>query len=151
MFAPGRLNRASEKRWFAEDDSAHLADRITLVHISLLKSKIHRATVTGAEVNYEGSITISADLADEAGLEEYERVSAGNMTNGERFETYVIYGARGRGLIELNGATAHLGKPGDILTIMSFGWYDVEEAASHQPNVVLLGANNQVIRQSATV
>jgi aspartate 1-decarboxylase len=121
------------------------------VHISLLKSKIHRATVTGADVNYEGSITISADLADEAGLEEYERILAGNLTNGQRFETYVIYGARGRGLIELNGATAHLGKPGDLLTIMSFGWYDVEEAASHQPNVVLLGAENRVIRQNAPV
>jgi aspartate 1-decarboxylase len=121
------------------------------VHISLLKSKIYRATVTGANVNYEGSITISADLADEGGLEEYERILAGNITNGERFETYVIFGARGRGLVELNGATAHLGKPGDILTIMSFGWYDVEEAASHQPNVVVLGANNCVIRQSASV
>jgi aspartate 1-decarboxylase len=121
------------------------------VHISLLKSKIHRATVTGANVDYEGSITISADLADEAGLEEHERVLAGNMSNGERFETYVIYGGRGRGLIELNGATAHLGKPGDILTIMSFGWYDAEEAASHQPNVILLDANNCVIRQKAAV
>ena len=102
-------------------------------------------------MNYEGSITISADLADEAGLEEYERISAGNITNGERFETYVIFGARGRGLIELNGATAHLGKPGDVFTIMSFGWYDVEEAASHQPDVVLLGAKNSVIRQSSVV
>jgi aspartate 1-decarboxylase len=128
-----------------------LADSIIIVHISLLKSKIHRATVTGANVNYEGSITISADLADEAGLEEYERILAGNITNGERFETYVIFGARRRGLVELNGATAHLGKPGDVLTIMSFGWYDVEEAASHQPNVVVLGANNSVIRQSAAV
>jgi aspartate 1-decarboxylase len=128
-----------------------LADRIVIVHISLLKSKIHRATVTGANVNYEGSITISADLADEARLEEYERILAGNITNGERFESYVIFGARGRGLVELNGATTHLGKPGDILTIMSFGWYDIEEAASHQPNVVVLGADNSVIRQSAAV
>ena len=121
------------------------------MHISLLKSKIYRATVTGANVDYEGSITISADLADEAGLEEHERALAGNLTNGERFETYVIYGGRGRGLIELSGATAHLGKPGDILTIMSFGWYDSEEAASHQPNVILLDANNCVIRQKAAV
>jgi aspartate 1-decarboxylase len=135
----------------AEDDRAYLADRIIIVRISLLKSKIHRATVTGAEVNNEGSITISADLADEAGLQEYERILAANMRNGERFETYVIYGARGRGLIELHGATAHLGKPGDILTIMSFGWYDVEEAATHQPNVILLDANNCVIRQKAEV
>jgi aspartate 1-decarboxylase len=121
------------------------------VHISLLKSKIHHARVTGADVNYEGSITISADLADEAGLEEYERILAGNLTNGERFETHVIFGARGRGLIELNGATAHLGKPGDILTIMSFGWYDVEEAASHQPNIIFLDAENRVIRENAAI
>jgi aspartate 1-decarboxylase len=107
--------------------------------------------VTGANVNYEGSITISADLAELAGLEEYERILAGNLTNGERFETYVIYGARGRGLIELNGATAHLGKAGDLLTIMSFGWYDVEEAASHQPNVILLGAGNRLQQESASV
>lgn len=121
------------------------------MHISLLKSKIHRATVTGANVNYEGSITISADLADLAGLEEYERILAGNLTNGERFETYVIYGTRGRGSIELNGATAHLGKAGDLLTIMSFGWYDVEEATSHQPNVILLGADNRVLQENAPV
>ena len=117
------------------------------MHISLLKSKIHRARVTGADVNYKGSITISADLAQEAGLQEYERILAGNMTNGQRFETYAIFGSRGHGLIELNGATAHLGEPGDILTIMSFGWYDAEEATSHQPTVILLDTDNRVIRQ----
>ena len=117
------------------------------MHISLLKSKIHRARVTGADVNYKGSITISADLAQEAGLQEYERILAGNMTNGQRFETYAIFGSQGQGLIELNGATAHLGEPGDILTIMSVGWYDAKEATSHQPTVILLDAHNRVIRQ----
>ena len=79
------------------------------MHISLFKPKIHRVTVTGADVNCKGSIAISVDLAKEAGLQEYEWILAGNMTNGQRFETYVIFGSRGHGLIELNGATAHLG------------------------------------------
>ena len=87
------------------------------MYISLVKSKIHRAVVTGADVNYEGSLAISADLAESVELEEYERILVGNMTNGERFETYVIYAGRGSGTILLNGAAAHLGKPGDRLTI----------------------------------
>src|ERR1700758_1644217 len=102
------------------DDKSKLKATFRAVYISLLKSKIHRASVTGADVNYEGSLTISADLAELVGLEEYERILVGNMANGERFETYVIYGIRNHGVIELNGAAAHLGKPGDRLTIMSF-------------------------------
>jgi aspartate 1-decarboxylase len=110
------------------------------VQISLLKSKIHRAVVTAANVNYEGSLSISADLAELVEL-------VGNMANGERFETYVIYGIRGQGGIELNGATAHLGKPGDRLTIMSFGLFDPEEARTHQPKIIILGEKNEVLRQ----
>jgi aspartate 1-decarboxylase len=117
------------------------------VQISLLKSKIHRAVVTAANVNYEGSLSISADLAELVGLEEYERILVGNMANGERFETYVIYGIRGHGEFELNGAAAHLGKPGDLLTIMSFGWFLPEEARTHQPKIVVLGKMNEVLRQ----
>jgi aspartate 1-decarboxylase len=117
------------------------------VHISLLKSKIHRAVVTGADVNYEGSLGISADLAELVELEEYERILVGNMMNGERFETYVIYAARGHGTIALNGAVAHLGKPGDILTIMSFGSFDPAEVGTHRPKVIVLGEKNEVLRQ----
>jgi len=117
------------------------------VQISLLKSKIHRALVTAANVNYEGSLSISADLAELVELEEYERILVGNMTNGERFETYVIYGVRGQGAIELNAAAANLGKPGDRLTIMSFGLFDPEEARTHHPKVVVLGETNKVFRQ----
>ena len=117
------------------------------VRISLLKSKVHRAVVTGADLNYEGSLTISADLAEVAGLEEYERILVGNIANGERFETYVIYGLRGKGAVELNGATAHLGKPGDRLTIMSFGSYDSAEARTHSPKIVVLDKNNRVLRE----
>jgi aspartate 1-decarboxylase len=117
------------------------------VHISLLKSKIHRAVVTGSDPNYEGCLSISADLAELVELEEYERILVGNITNGERFETYVIYGVRGHGTIALNGAVAHLGKPGDILTILSFGLFDPAEVGTHQPKVIILGEKNEVLRQ----
>ena len=117
------------------------------MHFTLLKSKIHHACVTAANVDYEGSLTVSADLAERAGLEEYERILVGNMGNGQRFETYVIYGVREHGLIELNGAAAYLGKPGDRLTIMSFGLYTAEEARIHQPQIIILDGKNRVLRQ----
>lgn len=121
------------------------------MHLTLLKSKIHRAAVSGASLNYEGSMTISADLAKSVGLLPYERILVSNMKNGERFETYVIYGTPGAGIIELNGATAHLGGIGDRLTIMNFGQYTPEEAAGHQPSVILLNERNEVIRSSSEV
>lgn len=114
--------------------------------ICLLKSKLHRATVTGASLEYEGSLTIAADLAERVGLRPYEKILVGNMANGERFETYVIYGKAGSGAIELNGATAHLGAPGDRLTIMSYAWLDEQEAARHKPAVILLDEHNQIVR-----
>lgn len=112
--------------------------------ICLLKSKIHRAIVTGASVDYEGSLTIASDLAERAGFFPYERILVGNMGNGERFETYVIYGPSGSGAIELNGATAHLGKIGDLLTIMSYTWLEKEDALRHKPSVITLGEKNSV-------
>jgi aspartate 1-decarboxylase len=114
--------------------------------LNLLKSKIHRATVTGASLHYEGSMTISADLAERVGLMPYERILVGNMGNGERFETYVIYGERGTSQIQLNGATAHLGKIGDRVTIMNFGSFTPEEAMGHRPRVIVLDERNQVTR-----
>lgn len=112
----------------------------------LLKSKIHRATVTGASLDYDGSLTISADLAKLVGLVPYERILVGNLNNGERFETYAIYGDARRGIIELNGATAHLGKIGDRLTIMSFARYTPEEAALHAPRIAILNKKNEIVR-----
>ena len=114
--------------------------------LCLLKSKIHRATVTGASVDYEGSLTIASDLAKRVGLLPYERILVGNMGNGERFETYVIYGPHGSGAIELNGATAHLGKIGNRLTIMSYAWLDEEQTIRHKPAVIVLDEKNRVIR-----
>ena len=114
--------------------------------LTMLKSKLHRGAVTGASLHYEGSLTISADLAEQIGLLPYEKILVGNMGNGERFETYVIYGKRGAGVIELNGATAHLGKIGDRLTIMNFGSYTPEEAAVHKPRILVLNEHNEVVR-----
>ena len=110
----------------------------------LLKSKIHRATVTGGNVEYEGSLTISADLMEKCGLQEYEKILCGNMANGERFETYTIKGKRGAGEIILNGAVAHLGKQGDLLTIMSFAGVNKKKAKGWKPRVVVLGKDNRV-------
>ncbi len=116
------------------------------MQVNLLKSKIHRATVTGASLHYEGSMTISSDLAERVGLLHYERILVSNMRNGERFETYVIYGEAGTGQIQLNGATAHLGQIGDRLTIMNFGAYTPEEAIGHKPRVLVLNEKNEVVR-----
>ncbi len=116
------------------------------MQLTLLKSKLHRAAVTGASLHYEGSMTISADLAERVGLMPYEKILVSNMANGERFETYVIIGERGAGQIQLNGATAHLGKIGDRLTIMHFAAFTPEEAVGHRPRVLLLDEKNEVIR-----
>lgn len=116
-----------------------------LVH--LLKSKLHRATVTAASLDYEGSLTIDEDLMDRVGLHPYERILCGNMANGARWETYAIRGPRGSGAIELNGAVAHLGAIGDRLTIMSFAEVDESLAAGWTPRVIVLDGTNRVINE----
>ncbi len=115
------------------------------MQIHILKSKIHRATVTDASLNYEGSLTIDLDLMDQVGFRPYERVLCSNLANGNRFETYLIAGERGSGHIVLNGATAHLGKPGDLLTIMSYTMVEETQAMKWEPRVIVLGAKNAVI------
>ncbi len=117
------------------------------MHIQLLKSKIHRATVTAANVNYEGSLAVAEDLMEKVGLYPFERILCGNMTNGNRFETYAIPGERGSGAIVLNGGVAHLGKPGDKLTIMSFVQVDESYARNWKPRVIVLGDGNKVISE----
>jgi aspartate 1-decarboxylase len=114
-----------------------------LVH--LLKSKIHQARVTAANLDYEGSLTIDANLMDKVGMVPYERILCSNMANAERFETYAIPGERGIGQIILNGAAAHLGKPGDRLTIMSFTEIELANAKLWKPRVIVLGENNAVV------
>ncbi len=115
------------------------------MQIHLLKSKIHRAAVTAASLNYEGSLTVALDLMEQAGFVAYERVLCSNLANGERFETYLIPGERGSGAIVLNGATAHLGKIGDRLTIMSYTTADETAAKNWQPRVIVLGEKNQIV------
>jgi len=120
--------------------------RITM-QLHLLKSKIHRATVTGGNVSYEGSLTIATDLMKQVGLVSYERILCSNMANGNRFETYVIPGQPGSGAIILNGAAARLGKKGDLLTIMSFTEVDQKNAKNWKPRVIVLGKGNRIINK----
>ena len=115
------------------------------MQVFLLKSKIHRATVTGGNVKYEGSLTISGDLMDKCGLQEYEKILCGNMANGQRFETYAIRGRQGAGELIMTGAVAHLGKKGDLLTIMSFAAVGRKAAKKWKPRVVVLGRGNKIV------
>jgi aspartate 1-decarboxylase len=117
------------------------------MQIELLKSKIHRATVTSSSLHYEGSMTIASDLMQKVGMVPFERILCSNMSNGERFETYVIAGEADSGAIVLNGATARLGTEGDLLTIMSFTTIDDEEARGWQPRVIVLGENNRIVNE----
>ena len=104
--------------------------------IEVVKSKIHRVTVTEANLNYIGSITIDEDLLDAANLIANEKVSIVNNNNGERFETYIIKGERGSGVVCLNGAAARKAQPGDIIIVMSYAMMDFEEAKTFKPAVV---------------
>ncbi len=106
------------------------------MYIEVLKSKIHRVTVTEANLNYLGSITIDEDLLDAAGLIENEKVQVVNINNGERLDTYIIKGERGTGVICLNGPAARKVVVGDIVIIMSYAMMDAEEAKSHRPLVI---------------
>ena len=112
--------------------------------IQVFKSKIHRATVTEANLNYVGSITIDEVLMEAAGLIEGERVQIVNNNNGERLETYVIRGERNSGSICLNGAAARKAEVGDTVIIISYGWMTPEEAREYKPLVVFPDDNNQV-------
>lgn len=109
----------------------------------ILKSKLHNARVTGSSLNYEGSLTIDADLMNAVGLLPYEKILVANMENGNRFETYAIVGDAGSGEICLNGATARLGHVGDRLIIFAFGIFSDAEIAGHTPRVMRLDENNR--------
>src|SRR5690606_1656846 len=107
-------------------------------------SKIHRATVTVADVDYEGSVTIDADLLDAAGILEWEEVHIWDVTNGARLSTYAIAGPRGSGVIGINGAAAHLVHPGDVVILATFAEMDDAEAREHEPTVVFVDEQNRV-------
>ena len=111
----------------------------------MLRGKIHRATITEANLHYQGSVTIDADLMEAADLIEYEQVEIWNITNGNRFSTYTILGARGSGTICINGAAAHKATTGDRVIIGSFGWMSEDEARRHKPRVVLVDEANRIV------
>lgn len=111
-----------------------------------MKSKIHRATVTAADLHYEGSLTLDQDLMDAADLVEFEEIQVVNINNGARFGTYVIPGARGSGAVQLNGAAARLGMAGDLVILISYADYAAEEAARHTPRIVFVDGANRMGR-----
>ena len=115
------------------------------MEVNLLKSKIHKAVITQADLHYEGSLGIDQDLMDEIGLLPWERILVCNITNGQRLETYAIVAERGSRKFLLNGAAARLGAVGDRIIIMSFAHYTAEEAANHKPNVIVLDEQNEII------
>ncbi|NLL20865.1 MAG: aspartate 1-decarboxylase [Firmicutes bacterium] len=113
---------------------------------TMCKSKIHRATVTDANLNYIGSITIDEELMEKADILPYEKVMVVNNNNGARLETYVIKGERGKGVICLNGAAARLVQPGDTVIIISFAHYSREELRDYRPIVLFVNEKNQIIQ-----
>ena len=114
--------------------------------IEVLKSKLHRARVTQAELNYVGSITIDEDLMDAANIIANEKVQIVNNNNGARFQTYVIKGERGSGTVCLNGATARLAQVGDIVIIMSYAYMEMDEARSYKPLLVFPDPDNKLVK-----
>lgn len=113
--------------------------------------KIHRATVTHADLEYEGSVTIDADLLDAAGMLVHEEVHVLNVTRGSRLVTYTLPGPRGSGVICINGAAAHLNKPGDLVILATYGEMEEAEAKVHEPKVVHVDAKNRIVSRRAEV
>ena len=116
------------------------------MQINMLKSKIHRATVVQSELDYVGSITVDEDLMDASGIYEYEKVQIADVNNGKRFETYVIAGERGSGMICLNGAAAHMVSLGDKIIIMSYAQMEPSEIKDNKPKVVFVDDENKITR-----
>jgi aspartate 1-decarboxylase len=117
--------------------------------LEIFRAKIHRATVTDANLNYEGSLTVDEELLEASGIRPYEKVAVVNINNGARFETYIIKGKRGKGEICLNGAAARLGHPGDKIIIIAYGFIKEEELTEdYEPTVVLVDENNKIVKVS---
>ena len=112
---------------------------------TMLKSKLHRATVTHSELHYEGSCAIDETLLDAANIHEYEQIQIYNVTNGERFTTYAIRAARDSGIISVNGAAAHKADPGDLVIIATFAVYNELELARYTPELVYVDADNHIL------
>jgi aspartate 1-decarboxylase len=117
----------------------------------MCKSKIHRATITQAELHYEGSLTMDVALMEEGDLLPYEKIQVVNINNGNRFETYLIEGERNSGVICLNGAAARLGMVGDRVILISYGVFSDEELSNHKPMVVFVDEHNRIIKKEPEV
>lgn len=115
------------------------------MHVELLKSKIHRATITGTDLHYEGSLTLDSLLMEAAGIVPFEKVDVVNINNGSRVQTYVIAGPAGSGIVQLNGAAARWGAPGDLVIILAYGIFEPAEAVTHKPRVVHVDERNRII------
>ena len=113
---------------------------------SMLRAKIHQATVTEANIEYEGSLTVDEDLLDATGMKHFEQVRVSNLNNGERFETYIIPGKRGAGEICLNGAAARKGIKGDRIIIFSYGYYTEDEIKGFASKIIRLDGKNNIIK-----
>ena len=113
--------------------------------LHMMKSKIHRATITQAELNYVGSLTLDPDLMEEAEILPFERVQVLNINTGDRFETYAIEGERGSRVVCLNGPAARLGQVGDMIIVLTYAWMDVEDAQNQTAKTVHVDAGNNVI------
>ena len=117
----------------------------------MLKAKLHKACVTHAELDYDGSCAIDADLLKLTGLREFEQIDIYNITNGERLTTYIIVAEAGSGIISMNGAAAHKASPGDRVIICAYGQYNEAEAVQLKPRLVYLDENNNVVRTTNTI
>lgn len=121
------------------------------MQLNLLKAKIHRATVTHAELHYEGSCAIDGRLLDISGIREYEQVHIFNINNGHRFVTYAIRGEAGSGVISINGAAAHMAQPGDLVIICAYGQCDEAEAAQFKPTLVYVDGENRLTHTNDSI
>ena len=117
----------------------------------MLKSKLHRVTVTQAELHYEGSCAIDEDLLDAADIREYQQIEIWNVDNGERFTTYAIKAERGSGTISVNGAAARKAAPGDLLIIATFAMYNEVELAKFEPDLIYVDARNRITHRSRSI
>jgi aspartate 1-decarboxylase len=121
------------------------------MHSMMLKAKLHRARVTHAELEYEGSCAIDGKLLDLSGIREYEQIHIYNVTNGERFVTYAIRAEDGSGIISINGAAAHKASPGDVIIIAAFVGLSQQELATYKPTLIYLDEKNRVMRSANAI
>jgi aspartate 1-decarboxylase len=121
------------------------------MQVTLLKAKLHRARVTHAELDYEGSCAIDSQLLDAAGMLDYEQIQIYNVTSGERFTTYAMRAEAGTGIISINGAAAHRAKPGDIIIICAYCQMGAAEAINYKPRLIYLNEHNHIVRTSNAI